>query len=135
MNKEERRYWAKVHNFGGYNRNAGISKKEYREDSFGTPVCLQSSFESRCALILDELKINWIRPKCLYYIKLGERKRYFPDFLLVDFNIYLDPKNDYLAKLDTEKIQLVSKHNNVRIDILTESLITQEHIGSIVKLV
>ena len=55
-------------------------------------MCLQSTYESRLATILDELNIKWIRPTFLRYNIDGKSKRYWPDFLLVDVNIYLDPK-------------------------------------------
>lgn len=65
------------------------------KDSFDNLVTLQSSYELMCSLILDEQKIKWVRPK---YMKYNENKKYFPDFLLVEYNIFLDTKNDYLKK-------------------------------------
>jgi hypothetical protein len=112
---------------GGYKPNAGRSKKYYVDDSFGTKVCLQSSYELLCSQILDKLEIKWIRPPSLKY---GD-KRYFPDFLLVDSGIYLDPKNDYLAIIDKEKIENVMKENFVKVIILTKDMINEQSLRSI----
>lgn len=109
---------------GGYRPNAGRSKKFHVTDSFGTAVCLQSTFELKCSEILDELGIRWIRPKSLIY----DNRRYFPDFYLVDYDIFLDPKNDYLAKIDQVKIDKVIEQNNVKVYILTEEKINDEYI-------
>ena len=93
-------------------------------DSFGKEVCLQSTYELRCSEILDELKINWVRPKALKY----DDKRYFADFYLPDHAVYLDPKNNYKAKLDREKIDKVVKQNKVKVVILLETDLTIEFI-------
>lgn len=120
---------AKRLNFGGYRKNAGRSKKVKCIDSFGNEVCLQSSYELKCAEILNKLNINWIRPEFLFY----NGKRYFPDFLLVGHNIYLDPKNDHLAKIDKDKIDLVCEQNNVKVFILTKDKISEEYILDLIK--
>ena len=114
---------------GGYRENAGRSKKFHHNDSFGKTVCLQSTYELRCAKILDELGIQWIRPK---HIKYNETKKYFPDFYLTDYNLYLDPKNSFLAKKDKEKISCVCDQNNVTVLILTEDKLTEEYIKTLV---
>ena len=112
---------------GGYRANAGKSQKYHVKDSFGVEVCLQSSYELLCSKILDNLGIRWIRPTCLKY----GSKRYFPDFFLVDLGIYLDPKNDYLAKIDESKIQAVMQENNVKIIVLTKNMINEQTLGSL----
>lgn len=61
-------------------------------DSFGTLTYLQSSYETKTAKILNDLEINWIKPGALPYILEGKTKKYYPDFLLTDYKIYLDPK-------------------------------------------
>lgn len=117
--------------FGGYREGSGRTKKYYVLDSFGTRVCLQGSFEVLCSKILNKLKIKWVRPSCLWYS--DNKKRYFPDFLLVDYNIYLDPKNDFLIKIDKEKIKQVLKENNVKLYILSKKQITKEYILSLIR--
>lgn len=129
--KEQYRAHALKNKLGGYNRNAGRGKGEYRKDSFGTKTYLQSSYESKCADILDDMGINWIRPKHLKYTLNGTIKKYFPDFYLPDYDIYLDPKNDYLIKLDKEKIAKVVEKNNITVFVLSKNMITEEYIGRI----
>jgi len=100
---------------GGYRERAGRSKKFWVKDSFGYVTCLQSSYELKLSIKLDELGIRWVRPD---YLPYGNRK-YFPDFYLVDYDIFVDTKNDYLIKIDADKIQSVIKQNNVDIRILS----------------
>lgn len=125
---EQRSKEAKKQGFGGYRENSGRSKKYYVDDSNGKNTCLQSSYELRCATILDELNIHWIRPKHLKYTIDGTVKKYFPDFYLKDYDVYLDPKNDFLITKDTRKIQLVCEQNNVNVMILSNDNLTQEAI-------
>jgi hypothetical protein len=112
---------------GGYRENAGRSKKFKVEDSFGKETTLQSTYELRCSEILNELSIKWIRPKALKY----DNKNYFADFYLPDFDLYLDPKNDYKAKLDKDKIDKVKTQNSVKVYILLEEHLTQDYIKSL----
>lgn len=114
-------------NNGGYRENAGRSKKFKILDSFGNKVCLQSTYELKCSEVLNELGIKWIRPRFLPY----DNRKYFADFYLVDYQIYLDPKNSYKAKLDAEKISKVIKQNNVKLFVLLEHQITNEFITSL----
>ena len=99
---------------GGYRTNSGHSKKFKVSDSFGNIVTLQSTYELDTANILNLLNIKWVRPSYLKY----NNKKYFPDFLLVEYNIYLDPKNTYLATKDKEKIDLAAKQNLAHIVVL-----------------
>lgn len=121
--KEEKSINAKKQGFGGYRKNAGRSKKFKTTDSFGNEVTLQSTYELKCSQILNELKINWVRPKALKY----DGKNYFADFYLPDYDIYLDPKNKFKAELDSKKIQKVMEQNKVSIFILLEEQLTIEH--------
>lgn len=128
MTAEERSLKAKEQGLGGYNENAGRSKKFRVKDSFGNEVVLQSTYELRCSQILDELGITWVRPKHLKY----DGKRYFPDFYLPDADIYLDPKNAYKAKLDEQKIQAVIDQNKVKVYVLLEHHLTAEYLTMLV---
>ena len=66
----------------------------------------------------------------------GLKHRYYPDFYLPDYNVYLDPKNDYLINnkskrfgiTDVEKIKLVENQNKIRIIILDKENLTWESI-------
>ena len=59
-------------------------------DSFGNECVLESKHEKEVAEILDNEGIRWIRPGRL---KLGSGHSYEPDFYLVEYDVYLDPKS------------------------------------------
>jgi len=118
---------AKDKGLGGYQPNAGRSKKFHVLDSFGKEVCLQSTFELKCSVLLNELGIQWIRPPALKY----DGRNYFADFYLPEYDLYLDPKNSYKAKLDTTKIEKVKEQNTVRVIVLLEHELTHEFIKSL----
>lgn len=72
-------------------------------------VLLESSWEVEIANFLIQNNIKWIRPKFIKWIdSLGKTRRYFPDFYLPDYDLYLDPKNPYCMKRDKEKIEIIS---------------------------
>src|ERR1035437_7376661 len=88
----------------------------------GALISLQSSYELIIANILDKNGIVWSRPKPLQYLAIDNKIRnYFPDFYLNDFDLYFDPKNDYLIKKDEYKINQVIKMNNVKLVVLNKS--------------
>lgn len=83
---------------------------------------LESSWELELAIDLDENNINWIRPgPLIYYDENNQKRRYYPDFYLVDYDVYLDPKNDYVREKDKKKIQWVIDQNNVKIVLLNKN--------------
>lgn len=74
-------------------------------------VLLESSWEVRIANFLTDKNIKWIRPKFIkWQDSLGKTRRYFPDFYLIDYNIYLDPKNPYCIKKDDEKLKKIQNY-------------------------
>jgi len=81
-------------------------------------IKLDSSWEFKLAIWLDEKSICWIRPNPLRY---DDNRCYFPDFFLPEFNIFIDTKNDYLIKTDSEKIKKAAIQNSVEILILSKS--------------
>jgi len=119
--------------FGGFNfRNKGIYYKGQK---------LDSSYEVTVAKSLDENNIKWIRPKSIYYTdNTGKRRRYIPDFYLPDYNVYLDPKNDYLINSinkslgysDIDKINWVMQQNNVKVVILNKNQLQWEIIKTLI---
>ena len=121
---------AKRRGFGGYRPNAGRSKKFKVVDSFGKETTLQSTYELLCSELLNEMNIKWVRPKALKY----DGRNYFADFYLPDYNIYLDPKNSYKAKLDADKIKKVVEENNVKVFVLLQEQITKEYIGRLTEM-
>lgn len=69
-------------------------------------VYLESSWELKIAILLDNLKIIWERPKPLKWFDEHLKEHlYYSDFYLPDYNIYLDPKNEYCIKKDKYKIE------------------------------
>jgi hypothetical protein len=93
----------------------------------------ESSFEAKLSEILNSLGILWIRPNFVLYLDNDHnQRRYYPDFYLPEFNIYIDTKNDYLIKTDIDKIFKSSKQNNIKIVILGEKYITEDCIKSLV---
>lgn len=100
-------------------------------------INLDSSYEFEVANQLNENKIKWERPT--YFIwedDNGIKHRYYPDFYLPEYNVYLDPKNDYLINnkskkfgiTDVEKIMKVEQQNGIRIIILDKDNLTWENI-------
>lgn len=87
-------------------------------------VWLESSWEYKVAKSLDDNNISWIRPN---YLKYNDR-RYYPDFYLKDYRVYLDPKNPFLQEQDKEKISLVEQQNNVNIILLNKNELNWEEI-------
>lgn len=116
---------AKINELGGHTSKKQIFYKTIE----GNVVYLQSSYEIKVANELDNNGIKWTRPKFIEWIddnKLSHR--YYPDFYLCDFDIYLDPKNYFLQKKDRLKIELVQKQNNVKIIILSENELSWDKI-------
>ena len=90
---------------------------------------LQSSYERIVAEDLDRNQIKWTRPEPLLWKDWsGVDHRYYPDFFLPDYNIYLDPKNDFLIKKDHLKLAEVALQNNVTILVLNKSELSWESI-------
>jgi len=81
-------------------------------------ISMDSSWEVELAKWLDDNKICWERSRKLMFYWIdenGSKRRYYPDFYLKDLNIYCDPKNKYLEKIDKFKLESVMKENNVEI--------------------
>lgn len=95
-------------------------------------ITLDSSYESKVARSLDQNNIRWIRPKSLKWNDNGQIRRYIPDFYLTDYDVYLDPKNDFLIKKDARKISLTEQYNNVRIIVLDKNHLEWEQIIALV---
>jgi len=106
---------AKEQNFGGHTSKKAV----YYKMKNGSVVYLHSSYEEKVAMSLDENNVNWIRPEPLRYIGKDDKEhRYYADFYLKDYNIYLDTKNDYLIQKDKDKIKRVREQNQKIIMVL-----------------
>ncbi len=127
--KEKLSIIAKNNNFGGHTSK----KRFYYTTKSGEQVYLQSSYEITVAQNLDNANIVWTRPEPLMWVDSENKEhRYYPDFYLPDFNVYLDPKNDYLMIKDQEKINSVMIQNSVIVLMLSENNLTWESIKSLV---
>ena len=91
-------------------------------------VWLDSSYESILVRDLEKNNIIWNRPRYLRWDDNGQIRRYHPDFYLPYYDVYLDPKNDFLIKKDNRKITLTAQQNNVRIIILNKNELTWEKV-------
>lgn len=79
-------------------------KSDYLTKS-GEIIKLGSSWEVIVAKFLDSRNINWSRPASLeWFDSKGKSHRYYPDFYLSEFDVYLDPKNPRRLLEDTEKL-------------------------------
>lgn len=90
-----------------------------------------SSYEVKVAESLDLNGIKWIKPKSgifKYKDFKGKLHSYTPDFYLPEYNVYLDPKNEYLLThinptlgySDIDKINWVMTQNNIKVLILNK---------------
>lgn len=114
------------------NPNCGGQKHTHRvkfKNIHKTQYTLESSYEVRLAHILNNLNILWIRPEYfIYNDKNDNKRRYYPDFYLPEFDVYLDPKNSYLIKTDIDKIIRTSHQNKIKIIILGDAFIDHDKI-------
>lgn len=114
---------AKERGLGGHTSKQRL----YFKKKNGDVVYLQSSYEIKFAALLEEMNIEWERPPFLiWYDENGEDHKYYPDFKIGEK--YFDTKNDYLAIKDLDKIERVSKQNNVIVEIVTYEKITKEYL-------
>ena len=110
------------------------SKKSiYYTKKDDTIVYLQSSWEEKLAILLDTLCIEWTRPNPLMWIDASNKShRYYADFYLIKYDVYLDPKNSFLRCKDKDKIEKVQIQNNIKIVILDISDMTETGILNII---
>lgn len=123
--KEKIRRNAIKNRLGGNKNHAAFGW--YESPSAGR-VWLESSYEHAVAVELDRYKVRWVRPQPLSYIREGRHHYYYPDFFLIDYNVYLDPKNNYLIEKDREKIKLVRQQHDIKLLILTREELKWETI-------
>lgn len=122
---------AKKHGLGGFAWRRGIDYNGIK---------LDSSYELVVAKDLDKNNIRWERPNRIKYVFNGSDHYYTPDFYLIDYDVYLDPKNDFLIEninpgtgiKDVDKIKLVEEQNNIKVIILNKSQLTWEAIQALI---
>lgn len=106
------------------NPNCGGQKHTHRSkitNINGEQFVAESSFEVIVADSLNENNVLWVRPQPVWYIDANNKtRRYYPDFYLSEYDVYLDPKNDHLIKTDIDKIIRSANQNKIKIIILGE---------------
>lgn len=124
---------AKNRNFGGVNQSRWI---EYNG------VTLGSSYELAVAKSMDESGVKWETCSKLNYVdNEGHSRSYTPDFYLREYDVYLDPKNDFLINnvnpalgfSDVEKIKMVEEQNDVRVLILNKDQLSWSVIEKLIE--
>ena len=94
-------------------------------------IWFDSSWEVTVAKELDANNIKWNRPT-VGFIWNDEGRKYYPDFYLPDYNVYLDPKNPYLQIQDKQKLEAAQKRNNIRVLMLNESQLEWKEIQALI---
>lgn len=115
------------------NPNCG-GETNYKHYSYQN-ITMDSAWEVEIAQWMDAHNVKWTRSrKMMFYWtdETGAKRRYYPDFYLPDFNVYLDPKNKYLIEKDRFKILTVQRENGINIIWgLKETLLT--YLESLIK--
>lgn len=123
--------YAKSVGFGGVTRSRRI---EYSGKFLG------SSYELTVAKELDANEIRWDTCSRFKYIDPdGKERTYTPDIYLIDYDVYLDPKNDFLINnpnpklgfYDSEKIKLACEQNGIVVHILSKDQLSWEYIKTL----
>lgn len=97
-------------------------------------ITLESSYELIVAQELDAANVKWTRPGRFPWIdSVGKPHHYTPDFYLPQYDIYLDPKNDQLIKVDSEKIHFVQEQNCIKVFVLDKQNLTWDAIKRILQ--
>ncbi len=111
---------AKARSLGGYRPHPNKGER-YNN------IWFDSKWEVKVAKSLDEHFVRWERPK-QGFVWSDSGRKYYPDFYLPEFDIYLDPKNSYLQVKDLEKINQAQQRNNIKVLMLSESQLSWETI-------
>lgn len=80
---------------------------------------MDSTWEVNLAKWMDDEKIKWDRSRHRHIFWWtdddGNKRRYYPDFYLPEYNVYLDPKNKYKMENDRVKMERVIKENEIKL--------------------
>lgn len=115
---------AKEKNLGGYRPHP--NKGKYYKD-----IWFDSNFEIITAKSLDENDIKWERPK-VGFVWNDSGNKYYPDFYLPEFGVYLDPKNDFLIEKDKIKISESEKRNSIKVFVLDKHNLEWDKINALI---
>ncbi len=109
-------------------------KTFYYNNINGEKFCLHSSYELMLAKDLNKNNILWIRPKPFKWIdKNNQYHYYYPDFEIIGYKVYVDTKNDYLIKIDNDKIKRVRTQNNINLIILDKNNLSWNNLSKLIK--
>lgn len=91
----------------------GKCKWYEHNDWQGNSWKVQGTWELAYAKYLDAKQINYKahRDRFAFIDTEGNERSYYPDFLLIDENVYIDIKNDYHYQLSKEKFKSIRKSN------------------------
>jgi len=114
----------------------GLGGFAWRRGIYYNGIKLDSSYEVIVAESLDLNHIMWERPSRFAYHMENKLHYYTPDFYLPEYDVYLDPKNDFLLNninsvlgyKDTEKIKQVELENNIKVLVLSKDQLTWDEI-------
>jgi DNA-binding transcriptional MerR regulator len=96
-------------------------------------VWFDSNWEVDVAKSLDKHLVEWQRPKTGFqWSDCG--KRYYPDFYLPEYDIFLDPKNPFLMIQDEQKIKEAQRRNGIRVILLNKSELEWQTIHEKIKM-
>ncbi len=124
--------YAKKNKLGGVRQSMKITYK-------GTT--LGSTYELAVVKDLELNNIVWTTcDRIKYKSSDGKERTYTPDIYLPDFNIYLDPKNDFLIEninprlgfKDIDKIKWVCEQNNIRVFVLNKNQLNWDYIKDLI---
>jgi hypothetical protein len=105
------------------NCNVGICKWYDFIKKDGTLCKVQGKWELAYVKYLNDNDIPFFSHKgrISYFDENENVRNYYPDFYLINENIYVDIKNDYHFSLQIEKFNLIKKHNpEIEIKILNK---------------
>lgn len=88
---------------GGQRQGAGRGKSCWYNSPIAGKVHLDSTWELKYAIYLDDNKINWKRNTARFYYSYENKKHYYvPDFYLIEEDIFIEVKG-YAIKKDFYK--------------------------------
>lgn len=93
--------------------NSGVFKRYKRYnviDSLGNNISLIGTYELEMSKYLDRHNIKWTKiiKEKIYYFYEDKKRRYFPDFYIIDYNFYIETKG-YIKNINKE----ISKWSSV----------------------
>lgn len=92
-----------------------------------------SMWEVKTAEILDKNKVKWIQPNPMIWIdKDGKKHNYFADFYLPEYDLFLDPKNDYCIRAQNEKLEYIKEYYK-NVVILRKDQINEDFILNLIE--